>query len=452
MQKLDSRNPGTGEIVGSVDVTPVAEIPAFVARARAALEDWSALSVEERCERLQPAAEHLLARVDELGALMSDEMGKPIREASGEVKAIGKGLADELAEIREALQPEVKEKKGIRSTLHRDPFGVAACVTPWNFPMLMPHNQVLPALAAGNVVIMKPSEKTPLCGQAYADAFLPGLPDGVLQIVQGDGAQGRALVAADVDLVVFTGSREAGKHILGEASKGLKRVILELGGKDPLIVLDDADVDAAAKFAARNGFRNAGQVCVSTERIYVQPRVHDEFIDNLVSMARDLTVGDALDPGTRVGPMVDAGQKAHVVAQVEQALADGAQVAYRGEKTDGNFLAPIVLTDVTHEMGIARDETFGPVVCVMRATDDEQAVRLANDTRFGLGAVVYGEADHARQIARRLSAGMIGVNQGLSTAGGMPWVGAQESGYGFHSGPDGHRQFTQARVVNERLP
>lgn len=448
---LISTNPATGEEVGRVAVTDVDSIPAVVARARQAQPAWAALGFEGRAKLLARAGEILVERIDALAELGTREMGKPLREMQSEAAYVAKGFAAVLDEIGLALRPEVQADERARTTTYRDGYGVAACISPWNFPVMMPHNQVLPALAAGNTVVLKPSERTPLSGQAYADAFLEVLPEGVLQVIHGAGDQGRALVQSEVDLVVFTGSRAAGVHILGEASKELKRVILELGGKDPLVVLDDADLDRAAAFAARNSFRNAGQVCVSTERIYVSDRVHDAFVGKLVEEARAMPVGDGLTDGVKVGPMVDGRQKAHVLAQLDKALVEGAQVAWRGAKVDGNFLAPVVLTEVSHDMEIAAEETFGPVVCVFRVHDDAEAIRLANDTPYGLGAVVFGEAEHARGVARHLTAGMIGVNQGIGTVGSTPWVGARQSGYGFHSGIEGHRQFAQVRLVTERL-
>ncbi|MCG6871459.1 MAG: aldehyde dehydrogenase family protein [Gammaproteobacteria bacterium] len=448
--QLESLNPANGELVGTVEITPVEAIPAIVATARSHQAQWAARSLEERAAILTTAAAELRDASGPIAELATDEMGKPLVEARGEVEYAVTSLVDDLPEMIAALSPEIRENETVRSTIYHDPFGVAACISPWNFPVLMPHEQVVPALIAGNVVILKPSEETPLVGQAYADALNRALPAGVLQVVHGGGEQGRALVAADVDLIVFTGSRAAGKHILAQASQHMKRVVLELGGKDPLIVLADADISAAAKFAARNSFRNAGQVCVSTERIYVDERIHDEFVDALRKAASKLTVANGRDHGARIGPMVNLRQKEHVQAQVASALHAGARQVWQGSAPDrGNFLAPSILTEVRDDMDIASEETFGPVACVMRFSDEDDAVKRANDTPFGLGAVVFGAPEHAAGVGRRLGAGMIGINQGLSSAGSTPWVGARESGYGFHSGPDGHRQFAQVRVVSE---
>ncbi|TVP54216.1 MAG: aldehyde dehydrogenase, partial [Gemmatimonadales bacterium] len=351
----------------------------------------------------------------------------------------------------EALEPEVVEDGRLRSTVYRDPLGVCAAITPWNFPMSMPSWMVLPALMAGNTVVFKPSEETPLSGQAYADALNEVLPEDVLVVVHGADAQGKALVRSDVDMIAFTGSREVGKHILREASGDLKRVVLELGGKDPLVVLSDADVQAAAKFAAWNSFRNAGQVCVATERIFVVEDIADAFEEALGRVASAMTVGSG-EEDPDVGPMVNARQRDHVLAQLRAAVEAGARVVAGGDGHRDNFVTPTVLADVTDAMEIATEETFGPVACVTRVSSEDEAVERANDTRFGLGAVVYGgDEEKAGAVARRIKAGMVGVNRPPGGAVGTPWVGARESGFGFHKGKDGHRQFTQIRVVTHKL-
>ncbi len=448
MSQLTSYDPATGAAVGAVDVTPAEQVPAAVARARKAAPAWAALGIAGRAALLRPLAAAIGARTDELARLLTREMGKPVRDAAGEIKSVADGIEHELGEIEAALAPETLDDGRTVSTIYRDPLGVCAAITPWTFPFAMPHWMVFPALVAGNTVVLKPSEETPLIAQAYADLVRALVPDGVLEVVHGADDQGKALVAADVDLIAFTGSRAVGKLIMAAAAGGLKRIILELGGKDPLLVLDSADVDKAAAFAARNSFRNAGQVCVSTERIYVARGLADRFVSKLSTEAAKMTVGNGLDESTRVGPLVSARQRDHVLRQVADAVAHGATVV-RGGEHDGLFVQPTVLTGVTPEMGIAQEETFGPVACVTVVDSDAEAVALANASRYGLGAVVFGADDaHTAEVARSLNAGMIGVNQGVYGARGTPWVGARESGFSFHSSRDGHRNFTQTRVVS----
>jgi succinate-semialdehyde dehydrogenase/glutarate-semialdehyde dehydrogenase len=243
-----------------------------------------------------------------------------------------------------------------------------------------------------------------------------------------------------------------GKKILAQASSGLKRVILELGGKDPMVVGPGADMQRAAKFAAGSSFRNAGQVCVSTERIYVLRDQADAFVEKLVEATEKMKVGDGMEEGTRVGPMINARQRDHVLAQIDEAVSQGATVVYGGQGHHDNFVTPTVLRGVTHDMAIAREETFGPVACVIEVDDIDEAVRLANDTDYGLGATVWGApGEKTVELARKIHAGMVGINKSCGGVANTPWVGAKESGYGFHSSVEGHRQFAQVQVVTEKL-
>jgi acyl-CoA reductase-like NAD-dependent aldehyde dehydrogenase len=451
MESLKSYNPATGDLVGEVPITPTAEIASAVTGARSAQPAWEALGLDGRRALLLETVAIFAARAQEHAELMTAEMGKPLKEAIGEAGSLGAGLARELDEMVEALEPEVVEDGRLRSTVYYDPLGVVGAITPWNFPMSMPAWMVLPALAAGNAVVFKPSEETPLSGQAYADVLNEVLPAELLTVIHGADDQGKALVRSEVDMIAFTGSREVGKHILRESSGSLKRVVLELGGKDPMIVLESADIVKAAKFAAWNSFRNAGQVCVSTERIFVLDSIAEEFERALTEIAAAMSVGDGMgDPD--VGPMVNERQRDHVLAQLDAAVAAGARVLVGGEGHHDNFIVPTVLSDVSEEMDIACTETFGPVACVTRVASVEDAVARANDTHFGLGAVVFGEDDdETSAVARRLTAGMIGVNRAAGGALGTPWVGARQSGFGFHKSKAGHRQFTQTRVLTKPL-
>lgn len=445
--QLASINPATDETVGTVPCTPVEAIDGMIATARNAAKDWGARSVEDRIATLRPLGEALKAHREALANLITAEMGKPTAEALGEVDWVIGACDSKFDDMATGLTPDELEDAATCSNIYFDPYGVAAVITPWNFPVGMPNATVVPALAAGNTVVFKPSEETPLSGQLFAEIVQQLLPEGVLQIVHGNEAQGKALVAGDVNMVAFTGSREAGKHILAACGNGLKRVVLELGGKDPMIVLSDADLDKAADFAVGNSFRNCGQVCVSTERIYVVDDVAEAFEAKVVERVLGLQVGNGADEATTMGPMVNARQKAHVLAQIDAAKADGADVRCGDQPMDGNYMSPTVLTNLNHDMDIMREETFGPVACIMRVTDAQAALDAANDTPFGLGACVFGEAE-ASNVARRMTAGMIGINRGCGGASGSPFVGAQQSGYGFHGGTLGIRQFTQARVVS----
>ncbi len=444
---LTSYNPATGEPVGIVPITPPGDIPTIVARAREAQKAWGARAAQERADILRPAGQRLLDRATEFGRLLTLEQGKPLADGLSEVTHCGEKILSEVDEIAQAVAPRELHAEGMVTTLRYDPLGVVAAITPWNFPMLMPQWMVLPALVAGNSVVLKPSEQTPLIAQAYADVLNEFLPEGVLQTVHGADDQGKTLVESDVNLIAFTGSKATGQKIMAAAASGLKRLILELGSKDPLIVLEGADLDAAAEFAARNSFRNCGQVCVSTERIYAEKPIADAFAARLAEAAKAYPSGDPTAEGTALGAMVMREQKDLVVAQLTDAIAKGAKVVFGGESLEGNFMPATVLTGVTHDMDIMKAETFGPLAPIVTVADADEAVRLANDSEYGLGAVVFGPEDKAQRVAARIDAGMIGVNRGIHGAPGSPWAGAKHSGIGYHMGPDGHRQFCQVRTI-----
>lgn len=446
---LVSYNPANGEVVGEVPVTDPADVASIVESAREAAASWRAMSLEGRGAVLKKAGERLVEQADALGEQLSREMGKPLKKGVGEVINCGKSMAGKVDRAIEALSPSSERNDKVETTVYRDPLGVCGVISPWNYPMSMPHWMVVPALMAGNAVVLKPSEETPLTAQAYADALNEFLPEGVLQVVHGADAQGKALVDADVNLIAFTGSRAAGIHIMGAAAGGLKRLVLELGGKDPMIVLDDADVDAAARFAVANSFDNSGQMCVSTERIFVHESIADAFEERVSAVAADYRHGPWNEDGIKVGPMIHEAQRAHVLEHIADAIEKGATATVGGAEAPERYVLPTVLTGVTEDMKIASEETFGPVVCVTRFDDAEQAVEAANASVYGLGAVVFGgDEERAHAIARRLDAGMIGVNRSIFGIGDTPWVGAKQSGFGYHGSADGYRQFSQARVVS----
>ena len=444
---LESINPATGDVVGRVPVTPASAIAEVVAKARRAQTAWNDLGLDGRLALMQPIAERLNEEAQTIGKLITTEMGKSTAEGEGEATYGASQFASELSSAFEAFQPEEMDDEHTRSILYRDPLGVSVAITPWNFPMLMPQQCILPSLMAGNCVVFKPSEETPLVGQAYADVLNEFLPKDVLQVVHGADDQGKALVASDINLVAFTGSREVGSKILTACGPDLKRVVLELGGKDALIVLEDADLESAASFAVQNSFRNSGQVCVSTERIYVEDSIADEFENLVLEKTKEWKQGDPTDTSVKIGPMVSNAQRDIVLAQLEQALKDGAKLRCGGG-TYENYIEPTVLTGCSHDMQIMHDETFGPICCIQRFSGDAEAISLANETPYGLGGAVYGETQHAMDVARKLTPGMVGINKGCGGSEGTPWVGACQSGYGYHSGRDGHRQFTQVRIMS----
>ncbi len=449
-------DPATGETIAEIEITSPDALAAAVARARAASPAWADLPLADRSERLRRGAERLVARGEELADVVVREMGKVRRDALAEIAGFAGGVPGVLAEVAQALEPAELVGTDSVTRIVREPHGVVAAITPWNFPLGMPLEILVPALATGNTVVFKPSEHVPLTGALLAEILNEELPPGVLELVQGAGDVGAALVASDVDMIGFVGSRDTGKRIMQSAAAGLKRLVLELGGKDPLVVFADADLDAAAACAVKHSLRNTGQVCCSIERVYVEESVADELERLVVEKARQWTHGSGFEDGVRMGPLVSDEQRAKVARQVEDAVAGGARLLLGGTMPQGKgwFYPATVLADVGAELSVARDETFGPVVALTRFSGDEdEAVRLANDTPYGLGANVY-TADLARgeRIARRLRSGQVGVNRYLGGVPGAPWVGARQSGFGFLGGVEGHRQFTVPKSISMPRP
>jgi len=339
-----------------------------------------------------------------------------------------------------------------QSLVMRDPLGVVAVISPWNFPCDEILLLALPALAAGNTVIVKPSEVTPLVGAKTVEAVSSVLPPGVLQFVQGDGTVGRWLVESDgVDMVAMTGSTAVGKKIMESCASNFKRLVLELGGKDPMVVFADADLDLAASDAVCNSLSNTGQVCCSIERVYVDQSVQEDFERKVVEIARTYKVGNGLEEGCKVGPLVSTMQRDRVDAQVDIALKHGAKLLYKSSlpesAPEGSSFAPVtVLGGIHQNMDIQKHETFGPVVSIgtFDGSEDE-AARLANDTEYGLASCVY-TTDNAKatRVARRIRAGQVGINCVSidNASSNCPWVGHKKSGFGYHSGWDGWRQFS----------
>lgn len=412
------------------------------------------MTLDERAQAITTAAEALGDAAATLGRTSCLETGKPLPVAIGEVKQAAAATAAMATSAAEALRSVSSRQGDLVARTVYDPYGVCAVLAPWNFPVWLAHCMVVPALCAGNTVVLKPSENTPLVGDAYARTLAASLPPGVLTSVVGGPGVGEALVAARVQLVAFTGSRATGKSILRSASERLTRVIMELGGKDVLIVLDDADLAAAADFACRSAFFNSGQVCVSSERMLVDARVEAKFVELLRERAQRLRMGHGLTEGVDLGPLIHQGQFDRVAAHVTDACERGAEVVLGGPRqAEGLFFPPTILRGVTPGMKIFHEETFGPVANIITVHGEDDAVAKANEGDYGLSAVVFGgDRSRAERVARRLDVGMIGINRPVTGARDTPWVGAKQSGYGFHGSPAGHRHFAQVRVLLADAP
>jgi acyl-CoA reductase-like NAD-dependent aldehyde dehydrogenase len=441
---LESFNPATGELVGSVaTITPdqVQGVVDDVARIQPA---WAELSLRDRAGYLRRAAGALLEDVDEIAELLVNEQGKPRVEAYTMellptidalhwcAKAGPKILADEKIRMSQAFLASKK------SRFTYEPIGVVGVIAPWNYPWSIPFGEVAIALMAGNGVVLKPASLTPLLGEAIRRVFEKGgLPEGLIRVVHGGGAVGDALARSSVGKVFFTGSVEVGRKVGEVCAQRLKGSVLELGGKDPMIVCADADIDNAISGAVWGGFANAGQTCSGIERVYVDRAIADPFVAGVAAEAERLRLGDPIQWNTEIGPMTSEEQYEIVVDLIEDAVANGATKLCGGPTEvaglSGKFVAPTVLTGVTHEMRIMKEEVFGPVLPIVTVDGEQEAIELANDSEFGLGASVWTkDRQKGARIARRIESGMVWVNDHSFSHGACQcaWGGVKDSGVG----------------------
>ncbi len=464
--KIDVENPATGQIVASVDVVSPDGIAELVARARAAQPGWEALGFEGRAHLLTRCQKWVIDNSDRIIETIVSETGKAwedaqIAEVSYAATAFGfwaknaeKYLADER--VRTA-SPFIKGRKLI---VRHVPVGVVGVIGPWNYPLTNSFGDCIPALAAGNAVILKPSEVTPLTALLMAECVREcGVPAGVYQVAPGFGDTGGALVDA-VDFLMFTGSTATGKKVMERAAQTLTPVALELGGKDPMLVCADADLERAANAAVHYSMQNAGQTCISTERVYVEAPVYDEFVSLVTAKVGALRQGPPRGPGSvDVGAVIHPPQADIVEAHVRDAVDKGARVVSGGHRSDsgGHFYEPTLLVDVDHSMTAMRDETFGPTLPIMKVADADEGVRLSNDSPYGLQASVWTkDVAKGERLARRIEAGAVTVNDAQINylALELPMGGWKSSGLGSRHGADGIRKYTkkQAIVVTRFAP
>lgn len=440
---LISRNPLDEQEVGSVKVASNDDVVTAVNDAKQAQIAWGKLTSEQRAQLIIEAFSRLNRVQEQLVNLISKEMGKDHRRATYEVMGVIQSASYLCREIMQAIAP-VKKPSGTK--IYYRPLGVVGVISPWNYPLAMANNLLLPALVAGNTVVLKPSEITPLVADMFVRTLNEVLPNGVLSVIHGDGEVGKALVASNINMVAFTGSAAAGKHIMASSANKLHRLVMELGGNDPMIVLADADINKAARFAVASSFENAGQMCTSTERIYVDERIHNTFVERVVEIAKQYTVGPWDQPRVNIGPIVNKKQHQQIIHHLKDAKEKGARFLLGSDDYLPPYIQPTVIDGLTDEMLMAKEETFGPVVAIDSFSNIDEAIMRANNVPLGLGAVVFGECN-AAYVAENMEAGMVGINGGPG-AGDGPWVGAKESGFGYHGSLEGHRQFTQVQVIN----
>jgi aldehyde dehydrogenase (NAD+) len=439
--RMPDINPSNvGDIVGEFARGTVSDVDQAIAAARQAFRKWSLTTPQERFDILDRAGTEILARKDELGRLLSREQGKPLADGIGEAAragAIFKFFAGEA--VRLTGEKVASVRPGIEVEVTREPVGVVAAITPWNFPLAIPAWKIAPAIAFGNCVVFKPAELVPASPWTLVDIVQrAGLPPGVLNLVMGPGSRlGAALAASPhVDAVTFTGSQAVGPSVAEAAVKNGARVQLEMGGKNPLIVLDDADLATAVSVAVNGAFFQTGQRCTASSRVIVTDGIHDRFVDAMIDRTKTLVVDDALKPGTEMGPVVDERQLEKDIEYIDIGRREGAHLAYGGERlkreTEGYYLAPAIFTDTAPTMRINQEEIFGPVASIIRVRDYDEALAVANDTPYGLSAgIVTSSLKHASHFKRHAQSGLVMVN--LPTAGldyHVPFGGRKKSSYG----------------------
>ena len=447
-------DPATGRHLADVPLMGRAETERAIAGAAAALPAWRARTAPDRARVLRRWAELMLAHQDDLGRLMTLEQGKPLAEARGEI-AYAASFIEWFAEEAKRVDGEVlqPQRAGQRIVVLKQPIGVCAAITPWNFPAAMITRKVGPALAAGCTIVVKPAELTPLSAFALGVLGLEaGLPPGVLQIVAGNAPEiGAALCESPtVRKLSFTGSTGVGRVLAQQCAPTIKKLSLELGGNAPLIVFDDADLDRAIEGIVASKFRNAGQTCVCANRIYVQAGIYDAVAARLVAAVEAMRVGNGLEAGTTQGPLIDGRAVAKVRQHIDDALTQGAELRIGGKPhaLGGSFFEPTVLTGVTQAMRVAREETFGPLAPLFRFETEEEVIAMANDSEFGLAAYLFTE-DRRRlwRVGEQLETGMVGINTGLISNEVAPFGGVKQSGLGREGSRHGIEDYLELKYL-----
>ena len=453
-RRIAIRNPANGTVVGEVPMMGAVETRTAIEAAAAALSNWSRKTAKERAVILRRFADLMIANTNDLAIIMTAEQGKPLAESKGEI-AYAASFIEWFAEEGKRIYGDVIPtfRADSRVLVLRQPVGVAAAITPWNFPAAMITRKLGPALAAGCTFVCKPAPQTPFSALAFAElAQRAGIPDGVFNVVTGDAEQigGELTRNPLVRKLSFTGSTAVGKKLIAQCADTVKKVSMELGGNAPFIVFDDADLDAAVQGAMASKYRNTGQTCVCANRIYVQSGVYEAFAATLAQAVSTLRVGDGLQGPTDQGPLIDQRALEKVQAHIADAVQHGARIACGGKPhaLGGTFFEPTILLDVTSQMRVAREETFGPVAPLFKFEAEADAIRMANDTEFGLAAYFYTR-DLARswRVQEALEYGLVGVNTGLMSTEVAPFGGMKESGLGREGSRYGIDEYTEMKYV-----
>ncbi len=449
---LDVINPATGAVLEVAPRADEAQLDEAVAAAKAAFPAWSALSFAERGKAITAIADALEARANEFARLLTQEQGKPIAQATGEVMGAIFGLRTFAA--AEVGTKVLRETKSERILEQRNPLGVVGAIMPWNFPVMLMAMKIGPALITGNTVVAKPAPTTPLTSLLFAELVADLLPPGVFNMVVDANDLGAVMTThKDIAKVSFTGSTATGKKVMESVASSLKRLTLELGGNDAAIVLDDVDVKKVAPQIFDAAMTNAGQICLATKRVYAPASLYDELCDELAKLANEAVVDDGLKQGTTIGPIQNKMQFEKVKAFLDDARANGNIIAGGGAvEREGYFIEPTIVRDIGDDTRLVREEQFGPVLPVLKYDDVDDAIARANDTDYGLGGTVWtSDIERGVAVASKVQSGTVWVNKWLDMPFDVPFRGAKSSGIGAENGQEGIEEYTQARIVNVAL-
>jgi succinate-semialdehyde dehydrogenase/glutarate-semialdehyde dehydrogenase len=453
--RFDVNDPATGKKLADVANLGPAEAEAAIAAANTAWGPWKAKTGKERSAVLRKWFDLLMANQEDLGRIMTAEQGKPFAEAKGEV-AYGASFVEWYAEEAKRVNGETLPQfdNNRRLLVIKQAIGVCAAITPWNFPLAMITRKVAPALAAGCPVVIKPAELTPLTALAAAElAVRAGIPAGVLNILTADSdnsiAVGKVFCASDtVRHISFTGSTEVGRILMAQSAPSIKKLALELGGNAPFIVFDDADIDSAVEGAMASKYRNAGQTCVCANRIYVQDKVYDQFVEKFAAKVKALKVGNGFEDGVAQGPLIEDAAVHKVERHVQDAIAKGGKVVIGGKKLNGQFFEPTVISGATADMLCAKEETFGPFAPVFRFHQDQEAIDAANNTEFGLASYFYSrDVGRIFRVSEALEYGMVGINVGIIATEHVPFGGVKQSGLGREGSSHGMDEYLEMKYL-----
>ncbi|PMO04756.1 succinate-semialdehyde dehydrogenase (NADP(+)) [Vibrio splendidus] len=446
-------NPATSELVGHAPISSQAELANAIERAHVAQKEWAKVPAKSRAASLHRWHQLILENKEDLARIMTIEQGKPLAEATGEV-VYGASFIEWFAEEAKRTYGDSipSTVAGKRLVTIKQPIGVACAITPWNFPIAMITRKAAPALAAGCSFVVKPSDETPLSAFAVVElAYQAGIPKDLLQVVLGESPEqvGNLFTSHPlIKKISFTGSTRVGSILMAQAAKGIKRTSMELGGNAPFIVFDDADIDAAVQGAMASKFRNAGQTCVCANRFYVHSKVYDEFVAKFDQAVQQLKIGNGLDEGVTIGPVVSQNAKNNIQALIDRAVEQGATPVTPTQELDGLFLQPVILKNVKHSMDVIQQEIFGPVAPVMQFETDEELIEMANDTIYGLASYFYSQNIHrVWNIAEALEYGMVGINDGLISTEVAPFGGVKQSGIGREGAKEGIDEYMDIKYL-----